>query len=221
MPEGTTFSGAGAALVASVRGVVPIVREGEDGFLRREVSFHLGVEDGRMNALMTYVVATMPTLEIADAEELPLVEPTEVSEGWQEISFGRLAAAIPPASGELEEVELGISSVDQDGTRRAGITLFRLAVPSPYLLDVVRYAARAEIDGTDLVTAEVSWGAEDGMIVAVRVHVGAEGYHVQVNGLSAKGAPVVAHQVLARLRVEGRANRLLVECQVQVRRVGM
>lgn len=203
VPEGTTFPGAGAALVAFVRGVVPIVREGEDGFLRREVAFYLGVEDGRMNALMTYVVATVPTLAISDAEELPLVEPTEVPEDWQEISFGRLTAAIPPTSGELEEVELGISSVDEDGTRKGGITLFRLPVPSPYLLDAVLYAARAEIGGADLVTAAVSRGGEDGMVVAVRVHVGEEEYRVQVNGVSAEEAPVLAHQVLAGIRVEG------------------
>lgn len=161
-------------------------------------------EDGpRMSVLMTYVVATVPTLAISDAEELPLVEPTEVPEDWQEISFGRLTAAIPPTSGELEEVELGISSVDEDGTRKAGITLFRLPVPSPYLLDAVLYAARAEISGADLVTAAVSRGGEDEMVVAVRLHVGEEEYRVQVNGVSAEEAPVLAHQVLAGIRVEG------------------
>ena len=202
-PEGVTFEGAGADLIASVRGVVPIVREGEEGFLRREVSFHLGIEDGGMNALMSYVVASMPTLAIADAEELPLVEPTEVPDDWEEISFGRLTAMLPPEPGEIDETELGTSRTDEDGIRTAGITLFRLPIPSPYLLDSVLHAARAEVDGADLVTAEVSSSGPEGLILSVRVHVGAEEYHLQLDGLSAEDAPVIAHQVLAGLRVEG------------------
>ena len=46
-------------------------------------------------------------------------------------------------------------------------------------------------------------GGEAGLILTVRVHVGEEEYHVQLNGLSEEEAPVVAHQVLAGLRVEG------------------
>lgn len=203
LTEGATFESAGAGLIASARGVVPIVREGEEGFLRREVSFLLGIEDGGMNALMSYVVASMPTLAIADAEELPLIEPTEVPEDWEEISFGHITAMLPPEQGEVVEVELGTSRVGEDGNRTAGITLFRLPIPSPDLLDSVLHAARVEVDGADLVTAEVSSGGPEGMILNVRAHVGAEEYHVQLDGLSAEDAPVIAHQVLAGLRVEG------------------
>ena len=124
-------------------------------------------------------------------------------EDWEEISFGHITAMLPPEQGEVVEVELGTSRVGEDGNRTAGITLFRLPIPSPYLLDSVLHAARVEVDGADLVTAEASSGGPEGMILNVRAHVGAEEYHVQLDGLSAEDAPVIAHQVLAGLRVEG------------------
>ena len=74
---------------------------------------------------------------------------------------------------------------------------------SPYQLGPAQHAARAEVDGADLVTAELTAGGEAGLILTVRVHVGEEEYHVQLNGLSEEEAPVIAHQVLAGLRVEG------------------
>ena len=203
MPAGAPFSAAGAAMIASVRGAVPIVREGEEAVLRREVSFLLGIEDGGMNALMSYVISTGPALAIADAEELPLIEPTEVPEDWQELTLGRLVAAVPSGLGQAEEVELSASVRDESGSTVAAITLFRLPVASPYQLGPVQHAARVEVDGADLVTAELTAGGEAGLILTVRVHVGEEEYHVQVNGLSEEEAPVIAHQVLAGLRVQG------------------
>ena len=203
MPAGAPFSAAGAAMIASVRGAVPIVREGEEAVLRREVSFLLGIEDGGMNALMSYVISTGPALAIADAEELPLIEPTEVPEDWQELTLGRLVAAVPSGLGQAEEVELSASVRDESGSTVAAITLYRLPVASPYQLGPAHHAARAEVDGADLVTAELTAGGEAGLILTVRVHVGEEEYHVQLNGLSEEEAPVIAHQVLAGLRVEG------------------
>ena len=203
MPAGAPFSAAGAAMIASVRGAVPIVREGEEAVLRREVSFLLGIEDGGMNALMSYVISTGPALAIADAEELPLIEPTEVPEDWQELTLGRLVAAVPSGLGQVEEVELSASVRDESGSTVAAITLYRLPVASPYQLGPAQHAARAEVDGADLVTAELTAGGEAGLILTVRVHVGEEEYHVQLNGLSEEEAPVTAHQVLAGLRVEG------------------
>ena len=91
--------------------------------LRREVSFLLGIEDGGMNALMSYVISTGPALAIADAEELPLIEPTEVPEDWQELTLGRLLAAVPSGLGQVEEVELSASVRDESGSTVAAITL--------------------------------------------------------------------------------------------------
>lgn len=203
MPAGAPFAGESSALTASVRGVVPIEREGEEGFLRREISFLLGLEDGGQNALLSYAVSTGPAVPIAEPDELPLAEPTEVPEEWQEISLGRLVAAIPSGLGELREGELSTSLLDEDGRPVAAITLYRLPVPSPYLLGPVRHVARVEVDGADLVTAEVNAGGDAGLLLTVRVHLGEDQYHVQLNGLAEEDAPVIAHQVLAGLRVTG------------------
>ena len=92
---------------------------------------------------------------------------------------------------------------DESGSTVAAITLYRLPVASPYQLGPAQHAARVEVGGADLVTAELTAGGEAGLILTVRVHVGEEEYHVQLNGLSEEEAPVVAHQVLAGLRVEG------------------
>ena len=203
MPAGAPFTAEGAALSASVRGVVPIEREGEEGYLRREVSFLVGLEDGGRNALLSYAVSTGPAVAIAEPDELPRIEPTEVPGDWQQISLGRLSAMIPPGLGGVEEVELTTQVRDEDGAPVASITRHRLPVASPYLLGPVRHVARVEVDGADLVTAEVNAGGDAGLLLTMRVHLGEDQYHVQLTGLTEEDAPVIAHQVLAGLRVKG------------------
>src|SRR5699024_9289318 len=77
---------------------------------------------------------------------------------------------------------------------------------SPYLLGPVRHVARVEVDGADLVTAEVNAGGDAGLLLTMRVHLGEDQYHVQLTGLTEEDAPVIAHQVLAGLRAKGRAG---------------
>ena len=71
-----------------------------------EVSFLIGIEDGGVNVLMSYVISTGPVPAIADAEELPLIESTEVPEDGQALAFGRPGATVPSELGQVEEVEL-------------------------------------------------------------------------------------------------------------------
>src|SRR5699024_10170184 len=126
MPAGAPSTAEGAALSASVRGVVPIEREGEVGYLRREVSFLDGLEDGRRNALLMYAVSTGRAAALVETDELPRIEPTEVQGAWQQISLGRLSAMMPPGLGGVEEVELTTQVRYVDGAPVASITRHRL-----------------------------------------------------------------------------------------------
>ena len=103
----------------------------------------------------------MSALRMLEAErEIPMDRLIPTIEQALVLAYQRSPGAIKDARAELDtktgRVTIWAAEVDEDGNRTAGITLFRLPIPSPYLLDSVVHAARVEVDGADLVTAAVS-----------------------------------------------------------------
>lgn len=192
---GSTF----VVTMASVRGALPVRAAGEELPLVRTASYGLGFSEDGSQALMVYAVNAAPCVHIEDPTALPVVEGTEVPQDWREHTVRGLTLRLPPDLGEPAATEVGLNF--QDGERRGSALRHVLPIPSPYFLSGRRQIARAEVPGAELAVAAVSMGLDSTLTVGVTVHGEQECFVVQIHDLTEVEAPVIAHQLLAGLRL--------------------
>ena len=191
----------GPLVLASAQGALPIETDDGRDLLVRTVSFGLGLDAENGSALMVFSVNAAPTVHLEDPAALPVVEATEVPGDWQEHTLLDFVVSLPADFGEPAISEVGLDF--RDGERRGSVMRCLLAAPSPYPLSGTRHVARAEVSGAELAVAAVGLGIDGTHTVGVMVHRGQETFSVQLHDVTEDEAPLLAHQVLAGLRLEG------------------
>ncbi|MGO1285945.1 MAG: hypothetical protein ACTHWF_08445 [Brachybacterium sp.] len=187
----------GPLFLASVRGALPVRRDGEELPLVRDVTYGLALDEGNGTVLMVYRVNSAPSVHIEDPSSLPLVEGTEVPGDWTEHTVRGLKLALPPGMGDPDVTEVGL--MFQGGDQRGSVIRTGLGTPSPYPLSATRYVARAEVPGADLAVFAIGMGLDSTYSVGVTLHREKEQFMVQLHDVSEEEAPLLAHRLLAGL----------------------
>src|SRR5699024_6787848 len=189
----------GPLVLASAQGVLPISADDGRELLVRTVTFGLAIAAEGGSVLMVYTVNSAPALALEDPAALPVVTGTEVPADWQEHTVGGVGVALPPDLGEPAYSEVGLTF--RQGERRGSINRSLLTAQSPYPVTSARHVARAEVPGTELVVISAGMGMDQLITLAVMVHLGKESVSVQLHDVTEEEAPVLAHQLIAGLRI--------------------
>jgi hypothetical protein len=189
----------GPLILASVQGALPVTTADGERPIVRSATYGLGLAADGGNVLMVHASGTAPSVHLADPGALPLVEGTEVPGDWQEHALRDLTVSLPPELGDPQVTEVGL--MFSDGERRGSLLRHLLAAPSPYPLSATRHVARAEVPGAELTVLAVGTGLDSTHTVSATIHRGNEHFSVQIHDLTEEESPVVAHQLLAGLRL--------------------
>lgn len=197
----------GDAVIATVRGVIPVTSDAGKQWLQREISFCLGLgvgaDDGQV--LMSNALNAGAAAYLKDPSVLPQIEiAAQVPEGSVAHRLGELSVQVPKTFGDPRRIETGLiwGEIGED-ERGFSVLSYGLPAQSPYGVVGGDLVARFAVDGAEHVTATIAEQSDGGTVVRIRVHTKGATYSVQADGWPADEAPRLVHELVAGMKVSG------------------